>query len=193
MRRYAGRTMIAGKLMAACVAASGLWSGGALAQPRPGFPVLGPTVNVPTITCDTPPQIFNTGIAGNVNDNASFATASKISPRNGTKYDLHWQMTRTADRPLADVSTLQWTDKAMPVYWYSSAWAASQFSNAEWLGFEYTFANDQDPNAVHYNNQFIFYKYTFNLDPVVDESSFQVKLLVRADDYFQEVYVNNKP
>ena len=53
-----------------------------------------PVPSVPMVSCTTNSSIFNTGIAGDVNDNSSFNLSTPKIPTSTASrlyYDLHWQ------------------------------------------------------------------------------------------------------
>ncbi|MDR2128191.1 MAG: DUF11 domain-containing protein [Burkholderiaceae bacterium] len=141
-------------------------------------PVLAQTI--PTITCDTDPAIFNTGIAV---DSLGGYSASSGRLANGNP-DAHWQY---ASENYSD-SIRDTNPNTLTLNWYSptagqhySGWPTPASGNARWIGV---------PTSVG-NNEIFWYRYEFYLDPSVDPAAFNPSFKLNGDDEIYHAYVND--
>ncbi|MFF2660183.1 hypothetical protein ACFVUH_22845 [Kitasatospora sp. NPDC058032] len=131
---------------------------------------------VPTITCTTNPNIFNTGY--NAATGGVLADNSK---------DANWQVagpfpaTAAVSPPpggavfaAANVGSLAPT-----------VWATSPYNNAQWISQQTKAAPDQGPTNGDW-----YYRYQFDLSPSVSPSAFALSMNFLADNAVAEVYVN---
>lgn len=120
---------------------------------------------VPTISCNSDQNLFNTGY--------NEATGNALA--NGT-IDPRWE--RGVGNTSGPASVANWADA--PVNYSASAWVQSPFGNAGWLGFA--------AGAGEY-----YYRLTFNLDPSVIPGNFSLPMTYATDDLAYEIYVNGIP
>ncbi len=133
------------------------------------------------VNCSTPPAIFNTGY------NPVNQGALTLNPQ---QQDNRWQVLDPAFGSLPALSYPAANSVWTHPYTYrlnggGFQWAPSPYSNAEWL----TPKSDGSSLGAGYT----YFKFDFNMDPVVDPSSFALKLTYYADDGIAEIYVNGHP
>lgn len=88
--------------------------------------------------------------------------------------DLHWEIGLGNATGPGSVSS--WSPASV---YYNTAWVASPFGNANWLG-------NNDASYVH-----VYFRYKFNLGSSVNLSTFALTMDFYADDQVVEIYVNN--
>ena len=174
-------------------AAKALGLGALLLQASAGWAQI---VTIPTISCQTDPAIFNTGINGSA---TGYNTNSPKYALNAGNVDDHWQYLYASTVDLTNANNYTQTGPnpnfTLPKNLTGTylpakvdrggaagerAWINSPFGNAEWLA---------DANGVP--RGYYVYRYQFNLDPGVTPSSFRVNLDYFSDDLIRRVYVND--
>ena len=120
------------------------------------------SATVPTISCTSDPNLFNTG----------YNEATGTTLPNGS-IDPRWE--RGLGDTTGPASVPSWSD--IPVDYSTRAWLVSPFGNAGWLGF----AADAGE---------FYYRISFNLDASVVPSNFSLPISYASDDLVKEVYVN---
>ncbi|MFE4517846.1 hypothetical protein ACFRMQ_27060 [Kitasatospora sp. NPDC056783] len=131
---------------------------------------------VPTVTCTTSPNIFNTGYDA--------ATGGVLA--DGAK-DANWEVAgpfaataSVAPPPAGAVFAPANVANLVP-----SVWAASPYQNAQWISQQTKAAPDQGPTNGDW-----YYRYQFDLSPSVSPSAFALSMNFLADNAVAEVYVN---
>ncbi|MFF8769778.1 hypothetical protein [Kitasatospora sp. NPDC015120] len=131
---------------------------------------------VPTVTCTTNPNIFNTGY--------NAATGGVLA--DGSK-DAHWQVagpfpaTALVSPPPAGAAFAPANVANLVPGW----WASSPYQNAQWVS-QQTKANPDQGVA----NGDWYYRYQFDLSSAVSPSAFALSMNFLADNAVAEVYVN---
>lgn len=132
----------------------------------------------PTVTCDTDPDIFNTGYDA--------ATGTVLA---AGKQDANWEVAgrfpKTSPRGATSLppSDAVW-GPANVVGRLSGNWSASPYGNAEWISQETLSARTSQGGDW-------YYRYRFTLDPGVDPAEFSLSMSFLADNAVSEVYVND--
>ncbi|MEM6251356.1 MAG: GEVED domain-containing protein [Cyanobacteria bacterium P01_D01_bin.156] len=133
---------------------------------------------LPTFSCSTNANLFNTGYSGS----GKAATGTR---------DLNWDVgyisaaTGSPDIVAAPSSITNWVD-AYVTGRVTTAWDPSVFGQAEWI----SHVNDTDHTGQKVD---VFYRYQFNIDPAVTLDSFAVHMDWMADNSIWEIYVNGTP
>lgn len=132
----------------------------------------------PTVTCDSDPNIFNTG----------YDTVTGTILADG-KQDATWEVAgRYAPTSPATQTSLPPADavwsKANVGNLAPAAWSASPYGNAQWIAMEPRSAPTSSTGDW-------YYRYRFTLDPAVDAATFALSLDFLADNSVQEVFVND--
>lgn len=141
---------------------------------------------VPLITCSSNPNLFNTGY--NAATGGVLANLAK---------DVNWDVAGPFNTALSipNVSPSS-TATSMPpagATWADanvgnivpSAWAASPYSDAQWISQQSVASPDQGLLAGDW-----CYRYNFNLDASVDPSTFVLPMTFFADNSLAQVFVN---
>ncbi|MGL4231350.1 MAG: hypothetical protein ACRCWJ_08290 [Casimicrobium sp.] len=129
----------------------------------------------PTISCNSNPNIFNTGY--NVANNGRLAEGST---------DANWQVTDiqpSADGALGTPPTGPW--QPARVGKLDGSWADSPFGTAEWISREAGTNNTTSSTGDWY------YRYQFVLDPSVDPARFTLNMSFGADNSVAEAFIND--
>ncbi|MFE4975801.1 hypothetical protein ACFRAR_27320 [Kitasatospora sp. NPDC056651] len=131
---------------------------------------------VPTVTCTTSPNIFNTGYDA--------ATGGVLA--DGAK-DANWEVAGpfAATASVAPPPAGAMFAPANVANLVPSVWAASPYQNAQWISQQTKAAPDQGPTNGDW-----YYRYQFDLSPSVSPSAFALSMNFLADNAVAEVYVN---
>lgn len=142
-----------------------------------------PPGTVPTVTCSSDSDIFNTGY--------NAATGGKLP---ALSRDANWEVTPRQAVPSPPLATsmptasVGWRD-AFVNNLAPGAWTESPFNNAEWISRE---RYDNARSGISSTGDY-YYRYRFTLDGEVDPSTFAIHLDFHADNTVTEVYVNGVP
>ena len=140
---------------------TGTVSGGEVEDYRVSVDVL-----LPTVTCTSDAQMFNTAYNG---------SGGKLSP--GAR-DLHWETGLGNATGPSSVTTY------IPAYVVTRnpAWYAGAFGSAAWIG--------NTPSAAHAGNVDLYFRYRFNIDAGVTLDNFVLPMSFFADNSVPDVWVN---
>lgn len=174
-------TLLTTALLGSAMVVGGLISTAVPAQAGPAVPmnvpgVLAAALPGPTVTCQSDPNIFNTGynaatggiLADNVKDPNWEVAGPFAIPSLPTSVSLP---PASASWSQANVGKLV------------APWADSPYGNAQWVS-QQTIAAPVSPSGDWY------YRYNFTLDPSVDPAIFSLGMDFMADNNVAEVFVN---
>ncbi|MGH1548672.1 SpaA isopeptide-forming pilin-related protein [Leifsonia poae] len=148
--------------------------------------------DVPTVTCDTDPNIFSTGYVQSrkaVAANAAVEERWMVAAGTGSA-GVNPGTGAVPQGPLAPSLPGSATFANAYVGKTKNEWVNSPYSNAQWISNKYvTPASGGSNQSGVYGN--FYYRFTFTLDPVVVASSFSVSMDWYADNTVRGVWVNS--
>ena len=144
------------------------------------------TFTVPTVTCNTDANIFNTGYNGNGGVLANGASDTNWQVAGGYQGFNYPNGTTPATATSLPPAGAAWAPAQVGNV-VPNAWAASPYGNAQWISAQYngTGAQNQATGSGDW-----YYRYQFNLDPTVNPASFALNMHWLADNSVAAVWVN---
>lgn len=148
---------------------------------------------VPTVSCDSDPNIFNTGYSETRRGIASDAALEERWAAAAGSGDLGVNPGTglTPPGPLSPSLPGSLSYGNAYVGKVNNAWVTSPFNNAQWISAHYVLPSSGGRNQLSDWADF-YYKYTFQLDAKVDQATFQLAMDWYADNTVRGVWVNGR-
>ncbi|MGO4535858.1 DUF7927 domain-containing protein [Leifsonia sp. 2MCAF36] len=146
---------------------------------------------IPNVTCTTDPVIFNTGYnSTSGGQTADGSTDERWTVAGGFDGLNHVTTTTGPTGPSPAALPPAGTTYA-PAYAgkVNTLWANSQSGKSQWISADYVPPASGTNQSTGYGDW--YYRYQFNLDPVVDPASFQLDMSWLADNSVAGVWVND--
>lgn len=146
---------------------------------------------IPTVSCDTDPNIFNTGYSQSTRKIAADAAVEERWTAAGGTGDrgVTWGNKPTPAGPLAPSLPGGISYGNAYVGKVNNAWLTSPFNNAQWISAHYVSPSVGGNQTSDWGD--FYYKYSFQLDAKVNASTFSLTMDWYADNTVRGVWVNN--